>query len=200
MFRATLFSATVVLVASHVSFGQTFLDRAAWAASAGGAIVSPDFLELGPVDFAPGVETDLGGFFDVMPTGGGPNSARLNDVPNFIFDFDPAGLTSVTFTFDTPITAFAALWSNTFVQDGFAVESGSGMFYDLGAIGGDPLGGEQFIGVVEDAGFSTLTFTTATPGGDDFVFFTAFEFVEVPAPGAAGVLAFAGLAGMRRRR
>ena len=200
MSRATLFSATVVLVTSQVSFGQTFLDRAAWAASAGGAIVSPDFLELGPVNFASGVATDLGGFFDVMPTGGGPSSAQLNDVPNFIFDFDPNGLTSVTFTFDTPITAFAAEWSNTFVQDGFAVESGSGESYDLGAIGGNPLGINQFIGVVEADGFNTLTFTTATAGGDDFVFFTAFEFVEVPAPGGAAMLALGGLAALRRRR
>lgn len=200
MKRTLMASAALIACAGSAAYGQTFLDRASWEAAANGPVITPDLAAASPIDFAPGVATSVGGAFDVLATGGGVGDASLNAVPNFVFDFAPGGLSSVTFTFSTPITAFAGEWSNTFVQDGFAVESGSGAFYDLGLIGGEPLGSNQFIGVVEPGGFSTLTFTTATPGGDDFVFFTAFEFVEIPSPGTAALLGVAGVAAVRRRR
>jgi hypothetical protein len=172
-------------------------DEAGWLANADGILVTPDYTALAPVDFDPGVSTNLGGFYDVLATGGAPGDANLNTVPNFVFDFSPGGLSSVTFTFDTPITGFSALWSNTFVQDGFRVSTPSAD-YDLNDLSANL--SAQFIGIHEATPFSTVTFSTTGAGGDDFVFFNTFNFVEIPTPGAAALLGVAGLAAARRRR
>lgn len=191
-------ASAVVASVSGVASAQVFFDRGDWVAAAGGGVVSPDFSAFAPTEFAPGVSTDLGGFFSVTANGGALGDAELNTVPNFVFDFAPGGLASVEFNFDTPITAFAAVWSNTFVQDGFTVSSGSTL-YDLNVLS-DPLG-SQFIGFVEADGFSTVRFTTTVnPGnGDDLVFFNTFEYVPVPAPASAFVLGGAAIASRRRR-
>ena len=75
---------------------------------------------------------------------------------------------AVTFEFPTPIVGFAAVWSNTFVQDGFTVSSPFND-YDLNVISNDL--NAQFIGFTENAPFSTVTFTATNDPGDDFVFF-----------------------------
>ena len=199
MFRSTLTAVVAIACVSATASAQTFLDRTAWEAAASGPVISPDYAAIGPVEFDPGVSADLGGFFDVLATGGVTGDADLNAAPNFVFDFDPAGLQSVTFTFDTPITAFGALWSNTFVQDGFAVTTGNGDTFDLEAVAGATLS-STFVGVIDAAGFSTLTFSTSPGGGDDFVFFNTFEFVEIPSPATAGLLGLGALAATRRRR
>lgn len=195
--RTVAVSAVCVTALAGAAHAQVFLDRTAWV-SAAGAVTTPDVGALGEFSFAEGTPTDLGGFFTVTATGGPDGAAELNDVPNFVFDFAPGGLSSVTFTFDTPITAFAAVWSNTFVQDGFSVSTGTNT-YDLEAEAGDTLS-STFVGFVESSGFSTLTFTTNTPGGDDLVFFREFEYSVVPAPSAAAVLGFGGVLAARRRR
>jgi hypothetical protein len=202
MFKKVILGAVAVAAVNATAFagaGVFLDDEAGWLASADGTVVTPDYTTVAPVDFSPGVPTDLGGFYDVLATGGGPGSASLNGVPNFVFDFSPGGLSSVTFTFDTPITGFSGIWSNTFVQDGFQVSTPFAD-YDLGAISGNDLSA-RFIGIHEAAPFSTVTFSTASPvGGDDFVFFNSFNFVEIPAPGAVALLSVAGLVGTRRRR
>lgn len=199
MNRNVLCAALAASFVGAPASAQVFLDRSNWVTAAGGAVTTPDYSVFAPVDFVPGVSFDMGGFFDVLATGGSTGDADLNNVPNFVFDFSPGGLSSVTFSFDTEITAFAGLWSNTFVQDGFAVTTGNGNTYDLGALGGGAPSA-AFIGIVEATAFDSVTFTTATPGGDDFVFFREFEFVSVPAPASAALLGLGAIAGVRRRR
>ncbi len=199
MTRTAMACAIVVSCAGATASAQTFLDRSNWVTAAGGAITTPDYAAFAPVDFEPGTPFDMGGFFHVTANGGSTGDADLNTVPNFVFDFSPGDLSSVTFTFETEITAFAGLWSNTFVQDGFAVTTGNGNTYDLGALGGGAPSA-VFVGIVEATAFSTVTFHTAGPGGDDFVFFREFEFAYVPAPASAGLLALGAVVGVRRRR
>lgn len=199
MYRSTLSAAVAVACVSATASAQTFLDRTAWETAAGGTVIAPDYAALAPVDFAPGVSVDLGGFYDVLATGGALGDADLNTVPNFVFDFDPSGLQSVTFTFDIPIVAFGADWSNTFVQDGFAVATSNGDSIDLEDAAGTLLS-STFVGFVDMSGINSVTFTTSPGGGDDFVFFTNFDFVEIPSPATAGLLGLSAFAAARRRR
>ena len=195
-----LVTGAVVACAAAPALSQVFTTRTDWVTAAGGDITTPDYSTFGEIDFVPGSPTDLGGFFSVTAAGGATGDASLNSVPNFVFDFAPGGLSSVTFTFDAPITAFAALWSNTFVQDGFSVSTPEET-YDLHSY--TPTLNAQFIGFVESSGFTTVTFTTTSPmggGGDDFVFFREFEFAAVPSPSGAALLALAGVGAARRRR
>ena len=118
-----------------------------------------------------------------------------------MFSFDADEVRSVTFAFDEAITGFSANWSNTFVQAGFRVSSPFND-YDLNGLSGDL--NDQFIGFTEDAAFDTVTFTTTEPLGDDFVFFSEFDFggapAAVPEPGTFALLAVAAAGGVIRRR
>lgn len=203
MTRAHGVLALAVLASAGTATGQVFFDEPSWSAASSGNFVAPDYVAIGPTLFPEGT-TNLGGFFDVTVeldpvTGGTFNpdfDAELNSVPNFVFDFDPVD--TVTFTFPTPITSFAALWSNTFLEDGFRVSTPFND-YDLNVLA-DPLNA-TFIGVVEATPFSTLTITTSSPTqGNDFVFFRQFNYYEIPAPGSAALLAIGGFAAARRRR
>jgi hypothetical protein len=193
--RNLLAFAVVASAGATASAGIIF-DRATWVSSVGGPVTTPDYSGFAPVDFPPDTPVDLGGNFTVTSTGGSTGDADLNTVPNFVFDFAPGGLSSVTFEFPTPILGFAALWSNTFVQDGFTVSSPFND-YDLNVISSDL--NAQFIGFTEASPFTTVTFTATNDPGDDFVFFREFEFA-VPSPGAASALMAAGVLGLRRRR
>lgn len=188
-----ILAVAVVASSGAVASAGIIFDRTTWVSSVGGPVTTPDYSALAPVDFPDGVPVDLGGNFIVTAEG---DDADLNTVPNFVFDFSPGGLASVTFDFPTPILGFAAVWSNTFVQDGFTVSSPFND-YDLNVISSDL--NMQFIGFTENAPFSTVTFTATNDPGDDFVFFRDFEFA-VPAPSAASALMAAGVVGLRRRR
>ena len=147
-----------------------------------GSSFTPDYASLAEIDFPLGT-TDFYGFFDVT-TDGGPgtsaNAARFNDVGNFVFDFDPVDLSSVTVTFPTPITGFAGLWSNTFVQDGMRVSTPLND-YDLNALAA-PLDA-AFIGITEASPFDSIRFSTSENiPGDDFVFFRELTYAPVPEP------------------
>ena len=179
--------------ATGAASGQIFFNETDWMNASGGNFVAPDYNNLAPISFPEGT-TDFYGYFDVTSVGNG--SATYNSARNFVFDFD--ALDTVTFTFDTPITSFAAIWSNTFVQDGFRVSTPFND-YDLNVL--DPGLNAVFIGFVENTPFSTVTFTTSNPTmGDDFVFFNTFNFYEVPAPASAAILGMGGLVAARRRR
>ena len=192
-------AALLFCFAAAPASGDIFLDRAGWEAAVG-EVTAPDYDALAPVDFPAGV-TDFYDFFDVTvdKTDG---TSNFNGAGNFVFSFDADEVRSVTFAFDEAITGFSALWSNTFVQAGFRVSSPFND-YDLNAISDDV--NAQFIGFTEEAAFDTVTFSTTAPLGDDFVFFSDFDFgrtAAVPEPGSAALLAAAALAGgvVRRRR
>lgn len=190
--HAVLATAAIAVAASPAAAGA-FLDRTDWVANTD-EVVSPDYTPFANSTFEDGVPFDLGGDFTVTAQGG---DATLNQVPNFIFGFAVGGLSSVTFEFPAPITGFAAIWSNTFVEAGFTVSSPFND-YNLNELS-DPLDA-QFIGFTEDMPFTTVTFTPTNDPATDFVFFRDFEFAFVPAPGSpALLLCSAGLFARRRR-
>ena len=180
-------------MATSAASGQVFFDETDWMNASSGDLVAPDYASIPAQNFPTGT-TNFAGLFDVTAVGVG--AADFNGVGNFVFDFD--GLDTVTFTFDTPISSFSGIWSNTFVEDGFRVSTPFND-YDLNVLS-DPLNG-AFIGFVENAPFSTVTFTTSSPTmGNDFVFFNTFNYYEVPAPASAAILGLGGLVASRRRR
>ncbi len=173
--------------------GQVFFDETDWMNASSGDLVAPDYASIPAQNFPTGT-TNFAGLFDVTAVGNG--AADFNGVQNFVFDFD--GLDTVTFTFDVPISSFSGIWSNTFVQDGMRVSTPFND-YDLNDLV-DPLNA-VFIGFVENAPFSQVTFTTSNPPmGDDFVFFNTFNYYEIPAPASLVVLVVGAGAISRRRR
>ena len=191
-------TALLLLSAAAPASADVFFDRTAWEAAVG-EVTAPDYDALDPLDFPAGT-TDFYGFFDAVVEKAGGTS-NFNGVGNFVFSFDADEVRSVTFAFDEAITGFSANWSNTFVQAGFRVSSPFND-YDLNGLSGDL--NDQFIGFTEDAAFDTVTFTTTEPLGDDFVFFSEFDFggapAAVPEPGTFALLAVAAAGGVIRRR
>ncbi|MEM8679163.1 MAG: hypothetical protein AAGF97_07420 [Planctomycetota bacterium] len=192
--------AAVCVVGASTVWGDVFLDQGSYDAAVGSSIV-PDYANLAPIEFPLGT-TSFYGFFDVTSAGGPgtpQDAADYNAAENFVFDFDPANLSSVTFTLPTPAIGIAGFWSNTFVQDGFRVSTPFNT-YDLNSIA-DPLS-DTFIGITEDMPFDTVVFSTSQNiPGDDFVFFNGFSYAPVPEPAGGWGLVFAGgLVGLLTRR
>lgn len=172
---------TLPSIFAGTTAAAVFLDPASYQIAAGPEILPP-YASLAPLVFPAGT-TDFYGYFDVVTesaTGTPSNAAQLNTARNIVLDFESNGLQRVTLRFPQPVRGIAALWSNTFVEDGLRLTTPFGQ-YDLNQL--VPNLNAQFIGVVETEPFSSVTFTTSTPAaGNDFVFFREFRFSPVPEP------------------
>jgi len=189
-FGSAVIATVGVAVVASTATADVFFDRTDWVANTD-SIVTPDYTPFIGTVFSDGVPVDLGGNFTVTAEGG---NATLNQVPNFIIGFAAGGLHTVTFEFPEPINGFAAVWSNTFVQDGFTISTPFNDYDMTTVVSAD------FIGFTEDSTYTTVVFTAAADPGTDFIFFRDFEFAPVPAPGGSALLlCSAGLLARRRR-
>ncbi len=195
----------VVMVAAPASAAVTqFTDRTAFEAAAG-AVSTETFEGFANMGVSP--STDLGAF--TVDTNGSAsltdgaggfnvNGSRYLNV-NITSDTGAGGPGSVTFTFDTAITAFGADFRslNNNVLRTYAV---------VGGITFDPLPmAPNFLGFVSDTAFTTVTFFNPLGGGNNDQFgldnLTTSGGGAIPEPGTwALMIGGFGLAGAALRR
>jgi hypothetical protein len=199
-------------IASAASASITvFTDRASWEAAVGGApITVEDFNSTAPQPIADGSTLDTG-LLQIKRDGsanGGDGDLAISDGSTF-GDFDGTNFLDgetgiapherVDFGFNgQSVFAFGADFVSPFSGDGIALEVG-GQLFNIDTISGFDSG---FFGIVDtSATYSTISIV-GTPEDISFQELWQADNVSyaVPSPGAAGLLAFAGLAATRRRR
>ena len=150
-----------------------------------------DAISMGPVDLNP--------FVPATATAVGMSSFSGDfEIDNEAFDIflDDGNIEEVTFSFDTPLTAFGADFSGQNAPPSIAVTI-DGQTFDVA----DDAGGmAAFQGFVSDTPFTDVTFGFG--GAATFDLFTIDNLVVtfVPEPATASLAAVAGLALLRRRR
>ncbi len=193
--RNTLRMMLIALIGTP-ALAASFTSETDWLAELPVAPTPVDFNDVAPVEFAPGVN-DLPQF-DVKVNGGVLGDAEINTVPNFVINFADNRVNTLSFVFDEPIVGFAAEWSNSFVSNGWVIETPAAS-YELEAIAGGPFS-NFFIGFTEDTPFTEFTMRRLQePGPSELVFFgNTFQFA-VPEPASMLLLIASAPLIMRRR-
>lgn len=173
---------------------DAYTDLSAWEAAAGTA-THDDLSSYGTISLAPGAN-DFDGY-TVTLAGASTGSAAINSATNFTFTLN-TGLDSITYTFDSAVSGFGAVWLNSFVSNGITMSIDGGESFNLedyyAAANFDFLG---FAG----GSFTTVTITATDPlGGSEFAAISDVYYTPVPAPASAALLGLGGLAMTRRRR
>ena len=203
--RTVLASAAIATVAGTAS-AQWFTtsDFPNWAAAVDGPVEILDITSGGPflADIGQGpLGAEIVPGLTVFADGPGLNQTASGFTVEF--GIEPSQHTTFVLEFDTPITALA--WDHfNFPESGVTVSTGLNS-YDIETLegGGTPANTIGSIGLIEPAGATTITFTRTDPGLDPFEtwFLDApLQVVFIPSPSAAGLLAIAGVAAVRRRR
>lgn len=194
---AAIFAASLSCAAT-AGVVDPFTDQMAWEAALGNtAITTDDFSAYANTDLNLGVNTGFNGY-DIQLEGSADGNTEFNSVVNLSFTLDPNGLTKLSFVFDQDLNGFGANWLNSFVSNGLTVDNGIASFDVESFV---PAPSFEFFGFTSSVPFNTVTVTlTDGAGASEFAAISDLFFQNVPAPGAAGMFALAGLAAARRRR
>ncbi len=202
----------VAIAAGSASASITvFTDRASWEAALGGAMpVVEDFnsVATGPIADGATLDTGLlqikrdgsanGGDGDLAITAGG-GFGDIDGTNYLDGETGAAPHERVDFGFNgQSVFAFGADFVSPFSGDGIGLEVNGELFL-IDTISGFDLG---FFGVVSSGATFSVASIVGNPADDTFQELWQADNVSyaIPTPGAAGLLAVAGLASVRRRR
>ncbi|MEM8834806.1 MAG: hypothetical protein AAGD00_03195 [Planctomycetota bacterium] len=194
---AAIFAASLSCAAT-AGVVDPFTDQAAWEAALGNTgIVADDFSAYGEVDLNLGVNTGFNGY-DIQLEGTDNGDAGINSATNLTFTLDENGLSKLSFVFDQDLNGFGGIWLNSFVSNGLTVENGIASFDVESFV---PAPSFEFFGFTSSVPFNTVTITLTEPiQSTEFAALSDILYQNVPTPGAASLVALAGLAATRRRR
>lgn len=217
--KRTLLSLACLLLSATASTAQAapiiYTTEASWLAALGAATVNTENFGSSPLgDLATGT-TDIGLFniminaadiFTEIADSGVVNGTR--EYQGRLCEDPFCALTAMSFGFDSPLIGFAGDWASTASGHRLTMLWGNGVTIEFG----DYLttgSGTGFLGVVDSAGFSQITFGLEDPdrlnGAEVFQLDNArlaAGTANIPEPATLALLGLglAGLGAMRRRK
>ncbi|MEO1047742.1 MAG: PEP-CTERM sorting domain-containing protein [Pseudomonadota bacterium] len=197
------------LLTAPVSAATTiYTDRASFDA----AIVESDFVDFNDVPSQVNFRSSPfdAGPFTLQGSGSGQGSRNFIDIQPLQFStFNIDGTTvanllvnsnsTVTFTFDNPITAFGADFGSI---NNVVLRTQANTGSDIVTPPVTPVSAAQFFGFTSDTPFTSLVFESAAPNGDGFGVDNVSVGAAIPEPATwlMMLLGLFGLGGMMRRR